>query len=242
MRLVHLSDLHIGCPGYVSHWGDRVLSAIETMKPDLVVITGDLTDNGYDAEYERAAEFIQKIQAPTFVVPGNHDARNAGYIVFEEIFRGRFFKYRDSFVSLLGVDSTEPDIDDGHIGRENYGMIKDFFAASENQWKIFALHHHLIPIPNTGRERHIPVDSGDVLALLVEAGVHLVLSGHKHRPWMWYLQGTIFLTAGTATTTRLKGRSYPSFNLLDLNGEKIDIFSFNVKEGNSVKVWELIKN
>lgn len=239
MKLMHLSDVHIGCPAFVPQWANRILEAVDEVRPNLVVVTGDLTENGYEEEYNEAKEFIAKIQAPTVVVPGNHDSRNAGYLIFEEVFGGRSFQYEDGFLVLLGLDSTEPDIDDGHIGRENYGKIRNFFTGARDRLKILALHHHLIPIPYTGRERHIPVDAGDVLGLLVDLQVDLVLSGHKHRPWVWSLNGTVFLTAGTATTLRLKGRSHPSCNLLELGDDGMRIFEFNPKDRSLRRVLEI---
>lgn len=120
---------------------------------------------------------------------------------------------------MVGLDSTEPDVDDGHVGREHYdGIVENL---SGHRVRILALHHHLIPIPGTGRERQIPVDAGDVLGLCKEASVDLVLSGHKHFPWIWNLDGTFFVTTGTATTRRLKGRSHPAMGMLDITDREM---------------------
>ena len=89
------------------------------------------------------------------------------------------------------------------------------------------MHHHLIPIPGTGRERNIPVDAGDVLQLCNELRVNFVLSGHKHLSWIWKLEETYFITAGTATSRRLKSRSYPSFNIIEIEDKKCVIKEVN---------------
>ncbi len=127
-------------------------------------------------------------------------------------------------VVILGGDSSEPDLDDGRIGRENYGIMIDTFTQHKDRFKIFTLHHHLLPIPGTGRERNIPVDSGDVLKILTEREVNLVLSGHKHVPWIWRLENTLFISAGTTTTTRVKGRMGPSFMFLEV-GDRGSLFT-----------------
>ena len=235
MKIAHVSDLHITGVNFVKEWGENLIKKLNEMKPDIVVITGDLTDDGY--EYEIVKEYLERIKSKKIVVPGNHDARNKGYEIFEEFFGTRYPVYENNKVVILGIDSSEPDIDDGHIGRENYPLIKEKLGG-KNKMKILALHHHLIPIPGTGRERNIPIDAGDVLNLCKELKLNFVLSGHKHLPWIWELEGTYYITAGTATSRRLKGKSYPSFNIIEAN-EKILIKEINVINGNERVVREL---
>lgn len=93
-----------------------------------------------------------------------NDARNEGYKVFEDIFGTRFPSYEDDMVAICGIDSSEPDIDDGHVGRENYPYIREKLSADDKDkvrilvlHHLLVLHHHLIPIPGTGREQHIPL-------------------------------------------------------------------------------------
>lgn len=112
-------------------------------------------------------------------------------------------------------------------------------GSGGGKWRIMALHHHLIPIPGTGRERNIPVDAGDVLELVAELGVDMVISGHKHLPWVWRLNDTHLITAGTACSRRLKGRSYPSFNLFEISDKKIALRQFNVSDKTSQAKLEI---
>lgn len=230
MKIAHISDLHLTGENFVKEWGENLIDILNSIKADIVVITGDITDDGYIHEYEMAKKYIDRISSEKLIIPGNHDARNRGYEVFEEIFGTRYPFYENEEVAILGMDSSEPDIDDGHIGRENYPFIKGKLG-NKRKIKIMALHHHLIPIPGTGRERNIPIDAGDVLNLCISLGVNLVLSGHKHLPWIWKLENTYFITAGTACSRRLKGKSHPSFNLIETKDEKIFIREINVKNG-----------
>ncbi len=229
MRIVHISDLHISSKDYVEGWGENLIKILRSLDPELVIITGDLTDQGYAHEYEVAVNYLQRIESEKLVVPGNHDSRNGGDILFEEIFETRFPIYENDRLIVLGIDSSEPDIDDGHIGRENYERVKEIFK-DEERIKVIAMHHHLIPIPGTGRERNIPVDSGDFLKLCTELNVNFVFSGHKHVPWIWKLENSHLITAGTATTKRLKGRAHPSFNLLEIETGVI-LKEINTAEG-----------
>ena len=75
--------------------------------------------------------------------------------------------------------------------------------------RIFVLHHHLLPIPGTGRERNIVHDAGDALECLQRAGANLVLSGHKHVPYAWRLEDLFIVNAGTVSCLRLRGNTRP---------------------------------
>ena len=219
VKIVHISDVHVKSAYYSEELASNVIDYISNLEPDVLVITGDLTDNGYPHEYDDAVDFVNQLKARVkVVVPGNHDARNMGYVLFEELFKTRFPMVDLGWLKIQGVDSSEPDLDDGHIGRLAYGLVEESLIGFKGI-KIVALHHHLVPIPGTGRERNIPVDSGDFLALLCKVGVHLILSGHKHVPWIWELNSMLIVNAGTATTLRVKAHNPPSFNIITLNTE-----------------------
>ena len=59
------------------------------MEPDVVVISGDLTSNGFKDEYALAREYLTASTAEMVVIPGNHDSRNVGYVHFEDLFGER---------------------------------------------------------------------------------------------------------------------------------------------------------
>jgi Icc protein len=215
VKIAHISDLHFASSLFVQKWADNVARKIEEEHPDLLVVTGDLTTEGYIPEFELAKSFLDRLDVKDrLIVPGNHDARNMGYAIFEELIGPRFPCFRGGGVTVMGLDSTEPDVDDGHVGREHYGAIRENFTGPNV--RILALHHHLIPIPGTGRERQIPTDAGDLLGVCKEVSMDLVLSGHKHLPWTWNLDGCHFITAATSTTRRLKGRSRPAMGILEI--------------------------
>lgn len=231
--LAHISDLHVGGEFFSSKLMGNVEKYIGSIKPDIVVVTGDITDYGYVHEYEKALDCLAGLDVNKYVVvPGNHDARNLGYLVFEEVFGTRYPFVEYDGVCIQGVDSSEPDIDDGHIGRLAYGIVRENLGRCKG-FKIVALHHHLVPIPWTGRERNIPVDAGDFLYLLSTLRINMVLSGHKHVPWLWSLNGILILHAGTASTLRLKAGIRPSINVIYISEEEVKVvrvFTDTLKE------------
>ena len=223
-RIVHLSDLHISSAHFLSDVAESVVQGVNEISPDILVITGDLTQNGTYQEYMEAKEWIDRIDCRNkVVIPGNHDSRNVGYLLFEDIFKTRSPCCSLDRVTVVGVDSSQPDIDDGHIGREMYGWIAEKFDLKEPDLRVSALQHHLIPVPMTGREEEIPVDSGDVLELLDRCGVDIVLCGHRHVPWVWKLNDMFVVNAGTACSNKIKARTTQCYNLIEIeNARKRD--------------------
>lgn len=219
MKIAHISDIHTAEPHFLPDLLERVINAINEIEPEIVVVTGDLTENGYPFEFKRAESYIARIECDKkVVIPGNHDARNVGYLGFEEMFGHRSTIEKYEGITVVGVDSTQPDLDDGHVGREKYGWIEHCLDTDE--FKVVALHHHLISVPKTGRERNILIDAGDVLELLIRCGTDLVLCGHKHVPWLWNLNGMVIANAGTACTNRVKWNIPQSFNLIEIDEEE----------------------
>src|SRR5205814_78068 len=146
---------------FVPNLMNRVLVELNEMEPDVVVCTGDLTNEGYRQEFKNWIAYRERIQAPVLTIPGNHDARNVGYVHFEELIGERYWTADVRGVRIVGVDSSEPDINEGQIGRHRYDWIREQFAPPADL-KIFALHHHLIPVPGTGRAL-LAIDGGAAL-------------------------------------------------------------------------------
>src|SRR6266542_2502024 len=103
MLIAQLSDVHVGGSRYREDLLRTAIGEINAEKPDLVVVAGD------------------------------HDARNVGYLGFEDTFGTRDTRLRlqaDGLdVALVAVDSSKPDLDEGEIGREHYGWIEEGFAG-----------------------------------------------------------------------------------------------------------------
>ena len=224
-RIAHLSDLHCGEPYFEPTLLDRAIAEINELEPDIVICSGDLTTFGFKHEYQLARQYVDKIECESLVViPGNHDSRNVGYVHFEELFGERNSVLRKGGVTVVAVDSTEPDLDHGQIGRGRYPWIEREFAAEPADLRIFVLHHHLLPVPGTGRERNVVYDAGDVIECLLRAGVQLVLSGHKHVPYAWRLENLFVVNTGTVSSLRFRGNTRPCYNVIEITGSHVDIW------------------
>ena len=235
LRIAQISDIHCGEISFDREMMSSVIKTIDAMSPDLVVVAGDLTAAGYEWEFEEARTWLDKIDFPKIVVPGNHDSRNVGYLHFEKIFGVRFAHQRFTFeptraerlratgVTVVAVDSSEPDLNEGRVGREHYGWIRDQFSEPDDI-KVFVIHHHLVSIPGTGRERNIITDAGDVLAELTQLDIDVVLSGHKHVPFFWGVNGMLICNSGTPSTRRVRGSTPPSWNEIQIDASTIKTY------------------
>ncbi len=225
LTICQISDIHCGSAYFIPDLLERSILEINDYEPTAIVVSGDLTDAGYRQEFEEAAEYVRRFRCENLmVIPGNHDSRNVGYIHFERLFGERYSVIEFDEAIMVGVDSSEPDLNDGKVGREYYGFIRESFSGVGDKLKIFVVHHHLIPIPGTGRERNIVFDAGDLLELLADIEVDLVLSGHKHVPHSWRLENMFIVNAGTASTTRLRGNTRPCYNIIEIEGGHVRVF------------------
>jgi Icc protein len=235
--IAQLSDLHCGSPFFDGALLEAAVAETIAVRPDLVVVGGDLTTDGYAHEFRAAQQYLQPLfdaGLRTLVIPGNHDSKNVGYLHFRDSFGpgdGGGGK-GDSVLHIAGdtplsmrvvaIDSSKPDLAEGEVGRERYDWIRQQFAG-ESDVRTFVLHHHLVPVPGTGRERNEVWDAGDVLTLLHDLDVHLVLSGHKHVPHAWLLNDTLIVNSGTVSSYRLRGYTRPSYNLLEVTPDLIRV-------------------
>lgn len=215
VTIAHISDLHVGSVHFVPNLMNRVIVELNELKPDLVVCSGDITNEGFRGEYKTAAAYLEQIESKLVAVPGNHDAKNVGYVHFEELIGPRHWKesLRDGVV-VVGCDSSEPDLNEGQVGRERYPWLMEQFTDGA-ELRIYVHHHHLLPVPGTGRERSTVADAGDLLEVLIRSGVNLALTGHKHVPYVWRLENLYAINAGTCASLRLRGHTRPAYNVIE---------------------------
>ena len=228
MKIVQISDIHVGSGLFRRDLLEATIEETNELGPDLVAIAGDLTMEGYRWEFEEAKGYLDRLECPNVVVvPGNHDAKNVGYRHFEE-----FFGMREGAVAVplsngeakvVAIDSTKPDLDEGEVGREHYAWIDSEFRGWDGGPKIVIVHHHILAVPGTGRDVNNLRDAGDVMAIFRELKVDMVLSGHRHVPYVWSISGVRIVHSGTASSMRVRGTMPPSYNIIDFDEESVRI-------------------
>ena len=223
-----MSDLHVGEGLFRPELLSAAVDETNELAPDLVVVAGDLTMEGYRGEFEQCRRFLDELACRHVVVTmGNHDARNVGYRHFED-----FFGSRDSVTTVelsegrarvVAIDSTKPDVDEGEVGREHYGWLDAALRGWDQGPRIVVIHHHILAVPGTGRDVNNLRDAGDVMAILRELEVDLVLSGHRHVPYVWSISGVRVVHSGTVSTLRVRGTMPPSYNVIEIDADEVRI-------------------
>ncbi len=216
MIIAHLSDPHHG-PLFMESSHSQATKELLELKPDVIVVSGDFTENGIISEYKQAADHLQRLEDfPLVTVPGNHDYRNTGYLVYRRLFGSRQ-NLSMGRVVFYTVGTARPDRDDGEVGFRQSTWLEESLKKDEGKVRVVVMHHHLVQVPDTGNDRTTVVDAGDVLKTITRQETELVLCGHRHRPWMWRVNDTTITHAGTVSTSRTRGYFANTYNIIDVN-------------------------
>src|SRR6478609_11474015 len=195
-RLAHLSDLHFGRVDPAAVEG--LLRSLVDARPDLVVVSGDLTQSARTGEFRAARAFRDRLPAPTFAVPGNHDLPQWDPV--ERLLRP-YDRYRrfiaqelepvwsDAELAIVGMKSPRrlPRNLNRAAGRVSERQLERVLAQLDvmppELVRIVVVHHPLL-LPEVPR-RPLPAHAftrgaGRALAAFARHRVRLVLSGHLH--------------------------------------------------------------
>ena len=194
MRLCHLSDLHFG--HHDAQLADGLSADLKLQQPDLVIVSGDFTQRGTEAEFVEARAFLDTLPAPFLAVPGNHDVPERDLLRRFLNPYGHYRRYIDAelepFLALDGVAIAglktsrrargELNWAHGSISRGQLRRLEERFAATpEDCLRIVVAHHPLMqPEGDVLKPMRLVKRADLALDTFARLGVRLVLSGHFH--------------------------------------------------------------
>lgn len=221
MLIAQLSDTHIKPQGKLAYKRvdtSLMLSiAIDHLhqlpqRPDLIVITGDLVDEGTTDEYERLRQILASLPAPYLLIPGNHDDRDNMRIVFndhpwvQETGFWHFSAQKPEWpIRIIGLDSVETGQSGGLMCQDRLNWFEDTLIQMQNTPTLVMIHHppfktgigHMDNIGLNGQEEFAKI-------LSFHPQVELVICGHLHRNIRATVGGRAVMTSpSTAHTVQL---------------------------------------
>jgi 3',5'-cyclic AMP phosphodiesterase CpdA len=260
----HVSDLHFGWPA-VPEQIAAIEQIIQTMKYDVVAISGDLSQRARAGEFQRAAAFIRDARKVSKVicVPGNHDVAwwkaPLGVGNRPKIYEN-YRKFIDRNLepvlqvpgaTFVGLNTSHGvtwrtltwnlrDISIiGDIHKHQLDQAREIFEkAPPGDARCIVMHHN--PVRGELSQRHGLKNTQKILGAFAEMGVDLVCCGHDHQESVHYIEhtrkGTVISTAGTVSN-RSRGGRPSSVNVIEIGQTTIDVTThvWSHDEGTFVK-------
>ncbi len=236
--IAHISDVHFGRedPAIV----EGLLTAVAAAEPDVVVVSGDLTQRARKKQFWAAREFLLELpRVPQIVIPGNHDISLTSLVdrAFKPFKRYKKFItsdlepfYTDNEVAISGINTVRlATVNDGRIKpRVVKVACEQLEGAGTGKARVVVTHHPMDVKPGDWKQRTVS-KSKDAMKKFGEVGVDLFLSGHLHvgrtiatsARYKFKGYSAVVVHAGTAVSTRRRGQAN-AWNIVRVEGVGAD--------------------
>ncbi|HVF49941.1 MAG TPA: metallophosphoesterase family protein [Pyrinomonadaceae bacterium] len=236
--LVHLSDLHFG--RIDESLIEPLATTVTELKPDVVVVSGDLTQRARSEQFKEAREFLDALPSPQIVVPGNHDVPLYNVVArfLQPLDKYRRYItedlepfYADEEIAVLGVNTARSlTIKDGRINETQVASIRERLCHLANDVTKIIVTHHPFDLPDGYDEDELLGRARMAMETLANCGADLLLAGHLHvshtghtaKRYQISGHSALVVQAGTATSTRGRGEAN-SFNVLRVKHPHISV-------------------
>ncbi|WP_159015830.1 metallophosphoesterase family protein [Cognatiluteimonas profundi] len=240
--IAHLSDLHFGRtdPEVL----EPLLAAVATVNPDVVAVSGDLTQRARESQFIQARAFLDRLPSPQIVIPGNHDvplydvmrrfvaplARFRRHVTAE---REPF--YQDDEIAIVGISTARSlTFKGGRINIDQVESIASRFSGLDPSVVRVLVTHHPFDVPAHVGASELVGRASMAMRAFAEAGVDLFLSGHLHHSHhsntaeRYGIDGhaALVVQSGTSTSTRGRGEAN-AFNVIRVSATSMTVEVWN---------------
>lgn len=215
MLIAQLSDPHVCAPGtlYQGLVDSNAMFAAAIRRlatldpaPDLVLLTGDITEHAAPEEYRLARQLMAEIRQPILAIPGNHDEREAFRAAFADMgylpaTGPLHFARKHGPLRIIGLDISVPGQHHGDFNDATAAWLEATLAADPDRPTLIMLHQPPIET-GIGFIDTYRCFNGERLAAIVARypAVERILCGHVHRHMSLRFGGTLLQIAPSTTT------------------------------------------
>jgi 3',5'-cyclic AMP phosphodiesterase CpdA len=235
--LVHLSDLHFGTVRQEIVL--PVLSLIERIQPDVVAVSGDLTQRARKEQFVAAREFLDAVRFPKIVVPGNHDIPLYNLFARFVLKLTRYRRYisdelepfySDPEIAVLGINTARSaTFKGGRVNSQQVRHMRERLGSLTGVTKIVVTHHPF-DLPEAYPDKALVGRARRAMQQLTGLGIDLFLAGHLHiglsepTALRFKISGgsPLMIQAGTALSSRVRGEAN-SFNVIRIQHPNISV-------------------
>jgi Icc protein len=214
LRIAQITDCHISAAPHALYRGENPMENLATVvdcvigrEPDLLLVTGDLSEDGSAESYEALARMLARPGVPVLALPGNHDDPALLAAYFPGSPMGDIAVTDHGEWQILRLNSCLPGKPHGRLDGEVLQRLEDRLTEGYGKPRLLALHHQPLPAASAWIDKYRLVNARPFLNLVgANADVRTVVWGHIHQPFEAVMNGMLMLGGPSSVVNSLPGR------------------------------------
>lgn len=236
MKIIQITDIHLSQDPKERLFGlvnaeqtfYDVLQAVKSHEPDLVLATGDLSQDGSQESYQRLANYLEQLDCNVYVIQGNHDnpINFTKYLVAHNIKHEEFLAI--NHVNFIFLNSYADNNDNGFIDKRNLLHLTTHLSNYDNCVPV--IHHHFVPLGNFV-DGYILTNHQELVSTMAPfaAKIKFCITGHVHNSYLRFIHG-IKVYSSLSTCIQFAPMSEiafankkPGFTIYNLQGDNYEV-------------------
>lgn len=232
LRIAQITDCHVSADPATTYRGQNpvarlqeVLDHVMSRKPDLLLATGDLSEDGSVASYEVLQRMFTQTGVPALALPGNHDdpALMARYFPGSPVNEIQVTDH--GAWQIICINSCIPGHPNGRVDDQVLAALEETLLAETGRPRLLALHHHPLVTGSDWIDKYRLMDAGPFLSLVERyQDVKAVVWGHIHQAFEVHINATLMLGSPSSVANSLPGteaftpdKNGPAYRWLELD-------------------------